>query len=694
MLRGPRKVRTSLHDSAIWEKSCDLVREKRGFTYMIHARRLTLAEYVTELQLKGRLTIGYRFLPEVQPTTRLHLKVEINSREHFSVPGFAEMPFQSASKRFPEAADFVNDTGCVISASPFGRRGEGRTCGQIWIPTMGKKKAPPSWQEGRHEFDVVIPADKAESGEEETVRLGFSWKVVATRPMNARDRTRQEFDRAHELLDLVGDEPEESEEFFHRHKDKLHGALKHSVRAWCRTHLRCKDASESDEDYFLAFDEKAPKDLNQLINHARSVINRRRLEGQKWISMAEVARAVRDAVEAVLSAASRPPRNRRRFPARFRSGWKPRMPRVLPGSWIDTGRYRPAVVLEMMPDPPHIMKLSYGDEVDDDFAPHVTKWKPLRKRKRIPSLKDVFSTGDWIRHPYSGYGQLLAVRNSSMDVDYRGHVATVVPEAGLSRWKKVDGPGAEDHRLVGERLPPGTWIKRDRSGQGVVLAVEDDMLTVLFGDDVIGPISEHGHGDDGPVIWKLDRPALDLHSTWGRRWSWWWLHRSIFSKPGKDYCESVCACCGYPNLGKYPGNWIELELEAKECIICGYPDFGYGFDDEDVPPIFRVEGDWLYPGWNCPEAEDEESGPLERESKVVGYSLSEARRNYESRGVMFRPGEPHTDSWMKTAVLRHALTCLLEKRMTEASQWTKEDGKAVDEAKRKIMVEVSGTLLI
>ena len=562
---------------------------------------------------------------------------------------------------------------------------------------MGKKKKTPRWQEGSHEFDVAIPADKTESGREEKVRFGYSWKVVATRPMNARERKQQEVDRARELLDRVGDEPEESEEFPCRHMDDLRGALMHSVNAWCRAHLRCKEVNELDDKYHSAFLEKAPKDLSQLERHATSAIRRRRLRPQS-ISVAEVVQAVRGAAEAVLKAASRPPRNRRRFPAHLRSGRKPRRPRVRPGSWIDTGRYRPAVILEMMPDPPHIMKLSYGDEVDQGFAPHTTKWKPLRKRGRTPSLKDVFSAGDWIRHPYSGYGQLLAVRNSSMDVNYRGRIEIVVPEGGLSRWEKVDGPGPEDHRPVGERLPPGTWITRGGSGQGVILAVEDDVLTVLFGYEDVVQVSEPGPCDDGPVIWKLDRPALDLHSTWGRRWAWWWLNRFIFSEALYGIYVPVCACCGYPNLGKYRGDWYDLDFEPRECIICGYPDFGYGFDDEDVPPVFRVGGSWRHPDhWvssESDEPEDEESRPSGQQRTVAGYSLPEARRNYESRGIMFRPGEPNTESWVKTAALRHSLACLLERRMTEASRWTKEDGKAVDEAKRKILIEVCGTLLI
>ena len=120
---------------------------------------------------------------------------------------------------------------------------------------------PPKWQEGRHEFDVVLPADKTKSGREETVRVGFSWKVEATRPMNARDWTRWEFDRARELLALLADEPRHSEDFLDRHERDLRGALTHAVRAWCRMHLRCKDASGADDSYYSAFAEKAPEDL-------------------------------------------------------------------------------------------------------------------------------------------------------------------------------------------------------------------------------------------------------------------------------------------------------------------------------------------------------------------------------------------------------------------------------------------------
>lgn len=54
---------------------------------------------------------------------------------------------------------------------------------------MGRRNKPPGWQEGSHQFEVVLPADKSKSGKEETVCVGFSRIVVATDPMNARRRT-------------------------------------------------------------------------------------------------------------------------------------------------------------------------------------------------------------------------------------------------------------------------------------------------------------------------------------------------------------------------------------------------------------------------------------------------------------------------------------------------------------------------
>jgi predicted nucleotidyltransferase component of viral defense system len=51
-------------------------------------------------QSEGRVTLFYRFPSEDTPPLRLRLKVEINSREHFSVYGFTCEPFAVSSRWF------------------------------------------------------------------------------------------------------------------------------------------------------------------------------------------------------------------------------------------------------------------------------------------------------------------------------------------------------------------------------------------------------------------------------------------------------------------------------------------------------------------------------------------------------------------------------------------------------------------
>ena len=51
-------------------------------------------------QTEGRVTFFYRFDSEDSPPFRLRMKVEINSREHFSVYGLDKVPFSIASRWF------------------------------------------------------------------------------------------------------------------------------------------------------------------------------------------------------------------------------------------------------------------------------------------------------------------------------------------------------------------------------------------------------------------------------------------------------------------------------------------------------------------------------------------------------------------------------------------------------------------
>ncbi len=348
---------------------------------------------------------------------------------------------------------------------------------------MKKKENPPRWQKGSMEIPITLPSSKTKSGKEETVQIGLKWEVFRSRPMRPRDWTQRETNNARDTFASVKNVLDDGEEFKIKHENDLASSLRHAIRAWCWSHLRCKGAEDDDYRFSLAFKEKGPEHLRQLVIRARTELNNHRLE-LEFASAGRTIEAVQAAVDALLEAASNPPRNRRRFPARllrFRPFRPPRRPRVRPGSWIDTGRYRPAVVLEMKPDPPHEMKISYGDDVED-FLPHISNWKSVRKRKHLPSLKDVFSPGDWVRDPRNGYGQVLKVRNSVLEIEYRKRgTSTMIPDAALSRFKKVDDPGPEDTRPATERFPPGTWIELDRSGPGVVLEHNGEVVTINAG---------------------------------------------------------------------------------------------------------------------------------------------------------------------------------------------------------------------
>jgi predicted nucleotidyltransferase component of viral defense system len=56
-------------------------------------------------QKQGRMTLTYRFSSEDMPPVPLRLKVEINSREHFSVYGFREQPLAVESRWFRGSAN-------------------------------------------------------------------------------------------------------------------------------------------------------------------------------------------------------------------------------------------------------------------------------------------------------------------------------------------------------------------------------------------------------------------------------------------------------------------------------------------------------------------------------------------------------------------------------------------------------------
>ena len=66
-------------------------------------------------QTEGRVTFVYRFGSEDAPPLRLRLKVEINTREHFSVYGVTGLPFSVSSRWFAGESE-IGTYACVFHA--------------------------------------------------------------------------------------------------------------------------------------------------------------------------------------------------------------------------------------------------------------------------------------------------------------------------------------------------------------------------------------------------------------------------------------------------------------------------------------------------------------------------------------------------------------------------------------------------
>jgi predicted nucleotidyltransferase component of viral defense system len=91
---------------------------------------------------EGRVTLLYSFQTEAIPPVRMRLKVEINSREHFSVYGFEQRPFRVSSRWFSGKATIQTYTldellGTKLRA--LYQRRKGRDLFDIWLGlTVGK----------------------------------------------------------------------------------------------------------------------------------------------------------------------------------------------------------------------------------------------------------------------------------------------------------------------------------------------------------------------------------------------------------------------------------------------------------------------------------------------------------------------------------------------------------------------------
>ena len=106
---GTALYKLYLTPAARYSEDIDLVQiEAEPAGPVMDALRTTLDHWLgrpTYRQATGRITFVYRFLSEGVPTTRLRLKVEINTREHVSILGHIRPSFSVASRWYTGAAN-------------------------------------------------------------------------------------------------------------------------------------------------------------------------------------------------------------------------------------------------------------------------------------------------------------------------------------------------------------------------------------------------------------------------------------------------------------------------------------------------------------------------------------------------------------------------------------------------------------
>ena len=81
--------------------------------------------------------------------------------------------------------------------------------------------------------------------------------------------------------------------------------------------------------------------------------------------------------------------------------------------------------------------------------------------------------------------------------------------------------------------------------------------------------------------------------------------------------------------------------------------------------------------------------PTDEDLATGGYSLSEARQNYEIRGTMFRPDFPSPLVTEVATGLRVSLVRLLEMAMADPSLWTDNDRMNAEQIRDQLLAELS-----
>jgi predicted nucleotidyltransferase component of viral defense system len=145
---------TALHKLVLapasrYSEDVDLVQVKAGpIGPILTAIRERLDSWLGEPrrdQADATVTLTYRFRSEIPPTRPLRLKVEINTREHFTVHGHSLQPFEVVSRWFSGAAripTFMVDELLATKLRALYQRRRGRDLFDLWAAWNGTTVDP------------------------------------------------------------------------------------------------------------------------------------------------------------------------------------------------------------------------------------------------------------------------------------------------------------------------------------------------------------------------------------------------------------------------------------------------------------------------------------------------------------------------------------------------------------------------
>lgn len=137
---GTALYKLHLTPAARYSEDIDLVQTRaEPIGHTLDAVRAVLDPWLGNPQrvLKdGRVNLIYRFESEDVPPLRLRMKIEINSREHFSALGLVRMPFQVESSWFSGTAEintFAIDELLATKLRALYQRKKGRDLFDLWL---------------------------------------------------------------------------------------------------------------------------------------------------------------------------------------------------------------------------------------------------------------------------------------------------------------------------------------------------------------------------------------------------------------------------------------------------------------------------------------------------------------------------------------------------------------------------------